>query len=285
MQALVLALVSLCLASPPITSSVAGQDTRSAAVAPFVDDQTFAVIHIDVTRVDETKLKELLKAVSGGYDEQGEHAAALLSWIPDFVKAGGKEIYLISGLADLAQRPYFAIVPLANGADAARLFEILDTIPTLKDQTRQQLGSALFVGTEQTFERLKTAKPVARKELAAAFEAIGDSAVQLLLLPTADSRRVIEELVPTVPPEVGGGSVKVLTRGILWAAAGLDATPTASVRFVVQSEDAGKATELANFFRSNLNRFAKLPMAEQIVPGLSSMLSMLTPSENRLRPE
>ncbi len=221
---------------------------------------------------------EMLKSLSGGYDESGEHAAAMLSWIPSFVKAGGKELYLVAGLADLSHGPFFTIIPLTDGADAHGIQEILEKLPAFEDQVKQPLGSALFIGSKQTLERLKTAKPVARKDLASAFEAAGNAAVQLLLLPTADSRRVVEELMPTLPAEVGGGSVKVLMRGIQWAAVAMEAPPATSIRFVVQSEDAGKAKELAEFLKSNVARLAKLPMAEKIVPGLGSMVNALTPS-------
>ncbi len=278
MSALALLLATVCLTSPPIANA-ARQDARGVAVAPFIDDQTFAVVRIDATRVDVPKLTEMLKSLSGGFDESVEHAAGLLAWIPSFVKAGGKEFYLVSGLADLSQGPFFTIVPLNDGADAQSILDILGKLPAFKDdQVKQQLGSAIFLGSKQTLERLKTAKPVARKELASALEAAGDAAVQFLFLPTADSRRVIEELMPTLPAEVGGGSVKILTHGILWAAVVMEAPPTTSIRFVVQSEDAGKATELANFFKLNVARLAKLPMGEKVVPGLNSMLSALTPS-------
>jgi hypothetical protein len=276
MQTLILALTSICLTSPPPVSYV--QEARTAKVAPFVDDQTIAVVRIDATRVDVPKLKALLNALSGGYDERGSHAAALLTWVPTFVSAGGKELYLISSLEDMAQRPFFGIVPLSDGADPQRLIEVLGSLPGLGGQERQQIGTAVFVGNKLTLERLKTAKPVARKEIAAALEAAGEAAVQVLIVPTADSRRVVEELMPTLPPELGGGSVKVLTHGFLWAAIGLDGPPATSVRVVVQSENAGKAKELADFFTSNLARLAKLPMAEKIVPGISSILNELTPT-------
>ncbi len=42
MQAIALLLASLCLTVPP-AASTAAQDARGAAVAPFIDDQTFVV--------------------------------------------------------------------------------------------------------------------------------------------------------------------------------------------------------------------------------------------------
>ena len=277
MHTLLLAFTSICLAAPPPASYV--QEARAAQVAPFVDDQTIAVVRIDVSRVNVPRLKELLGALSGGYDERGSAAAALLAWAPTFVKAGGKELYLIAGVEDIAQRQFFGIVPISNGADPQRLIESLETLTgSASQQTRQQLGSAIFLGDKSIFERLKKAKPVARKEIAAALEAAGDAAVQVLFVPTADSRRVVEELMPMLPAELGGGSVKVLTHGLLWASVGLDGPPTPSVRVVVQSENADKAKELAEFSKSNLARLAKMPMAEKIVPGILAILSEVIPT-------
>ena len=121
MQTLILAFTTTCLAAPPPTSYV--QEARAAQVAPFVDDLTIAVVRIDATRVDVPKLKELLNALSGSYDERGSHAAALLAWVPTFVKAGGKQLYLISSLEDITQRPFFGVVPLSDGADPQRLIQ------------------------------------------------------------------------------------------------------------------------------------------------------------------
>ena len=84
--------------------------------------------------------------------------------------------------------------------------------------------------------------------------------------------------MPTLPPELGGGSVKVLTHGFLWASVGLDGPPATSIRVVVQSENAGKAKELADFFKLNLDRLSKLPMAEKNVPGISSILGEIKPT-------
>jgi len=58
-------------------------------------------------------------------------------------------------------------------------------------------------------------------ELTAAFEAAGDSAVQVALIPPAYAARVIDELMPEFPKQLGGGPTTVLTRGISWAAAGI----------------------------------------------------------------
>jgi hypothetical protein len=73
--------------------------------------------------------------------------------------------------------------------------------------------------------------------VARAFEATGDTVAQALLVPTADARRVIDELFPTLPAVIGGGPSKTLTRGALWVAMGVNTAPHWSATVVLQSQD------------------------------------------------
>jgi hypothetical protein len=253
------------------------QETPAQILAPFVDDQTVGIIRIDATRIDDAKVRELLKALSGGNEEKGEHAEAMLAWLPPFVKAGGKELYLVVGLANFSSDPYFAIAPVPAGADAQAIKQALAGIPIFQDHVREVIGSSVFVGSKETLQHLKTLQPAQRKEVAAAFAASGDAALQIVIVPNADIRRIIEEILPTLPAELGGGSIKTLTRGILWATISMDASPATSLRFVADSENGEFAKALANFVEKNINRLVKLPVAEQLFPGLAAMAPDLTP--------
>lgn len=68
--------------------------------------------------------------------------------------------------------------------------------------------------------------------------AAGDAAITAILLPPKYSGRVIEQMMPVLPKEVGGGPSRTLTQGILWAALSVDAAPKAAARLVIQSQDA-----------------------------------------------
>jgi Protein of unknown function (DUF1559) len=276
MRLLALTLGVICLAWPPLARA-SGFEEPAAGLAPFVDAQTTAIVRIDATRVDLPRIKGLLKSLSGERDERGQQADALLSWIPRFVQAGGKELYLIFSMANLQREPFFAIAPLSAGVDAKGVIDALGSVPTFQNLIRVPLGSSVFVGSQQSLDLLKAAKPVARKEIASALEALGAGSAQFILIPTADTRRLVEEVVPTLPPELGGSSVKTLTRGLVWAAVGLDASSNTSMRLVVQSEDAPRALELAYFCKTNLSRLAKLPAVREAVPVLESMEATLVP--------
>jgi hypothetical protein len=167
-------------------------------------------------------------------------------WLADFTRAGGKEMYLVSSLADLGPGPpLFAVVPLAEGADSGTLSCLLAGGPRPAPfAAAATLGQAVVGGSEETLTRLRTLKPPPRPETAGAFAAAGDTAAQVLLLPPDYARRILGEMMPTLPAELGGKSIKPLTHGLRWAALGVQLAPAPSLRLVLQSPDAASARAL-----------------------------------------
>src|SRR5207245_1569407 len=123
----------------------------------------------------------------------------------------------------------FVIVPLGEGADAKAIAGLLD-FHLLENGPREKVGDAVFAGSWVSRQVVGALKSVARPELAKAFAAAGDGAAQVALIPPPHLTRIIDEMMPTLPKEVGGGSSKVLTRGVKWAALGLDASPKMALR-------------------------------------------------------
>ena len=91
---------------------------------------------------------------------------------------------------------------------------------------------------------------------------------------SADSRRAIEELLPTLPREVGGASSSVVTRGALWANLALTPPPRASLKLVVQSQDAEAAKALGALLDGTLTLLGK--MAAGKVAGMDAVLARET---------
>ncbi len=120
-------------------------------------------------------------------------------------------------------------------------------------------------------------KPDDRPELPAALEAAGDSAVQILFLPPKHYRRVLDETVSELPKELGGGSVQVFTRGILWAAMGIDLAPKLGLRIVMQSEDAAAANALRDKFAELLRLAGTNNRVKTDFPDFDAIAALLTP--------
>jgi len=143
--------------------------------------------------------------------------------------------------------------------------------------TIDRLGGLLVASTGATMERLKTVKADPRPEVAAALEAAGDTTAQVLLLPPAYSRRVIEEMMPDLPGEIGGGKSTIITRGVLWAALGVEGPPKTSFRLVVQSEDAPAAAALRDTWIGILRLIGQIEEVREELPMFETIAKHFVP--------
>jgi hypothetical protein len=113
--------------------------------------------------------------------------------------------------------------------------------------------------------------------LAAAFEAAGGGAAQAVLIPPAYTRRVIDELMPQLPKEIGGGPTSILTRGISWAAVGGDLPPHPALRAVIKSQDAPAAKALRGKWVEVLRLAGQQEEIRRAVPQFDQVTVLLTP--------
>ena len=248
------------------------------AIAPFVDEQTIIVAHADLTRIDANALLSWVAEVGRLEAKEIEESRRdSRGWLADFSKAGGKELYVVVSLADVPPEPPLVVVPLAAGADAQAVRRVLGRVKDFEQFHFEKLGQALIGGSEGARKRLRGAKPAARPELASAFAAAGDTTVQLLLLPTPDTRRVINELLPMLPPQAGGGSTRPLTHGLLWAAAGVDLSPKPSLRLVIQSPDAESAGKLKDLLVNILKALAEQREVRDFLPDIGRLIEAIKP--------
>ncbi|MHC4404436.1 MAG: hypothetical protein ACYTG0_32690 [Planctomycetota bacterium] len=230
---------------------------RAAAVAPFIDEETYAVFHVEPARVDVDFVADLLIGLFPEIPERavddGRRLFGKLRSV--FLESGFSDLYVVATTADV-EGP-FGVIPNPQGHDAAPLvaawLEITEGKGDFNEAAR--LKEAVVVGNPEKIDRLtKAFYPDARPELAEAFRAAGNTAFQCILTPSADQRRVLEETMPTLPSALGGGPTTILTRGMLWAAVGFNLRREASLRVVVRSQDASSAEA----FHEKLLEVAKL---------------------------
>lgn len=224
---------------------------RAKTIAPYLDAGTIAVLRIDLARIEvDQLLDKFLELVPGADYQVNQSRAALVGSHAALIEAGIAEIYMVVSLTDLPKDLPFFILPITERSDVRAASEACSKLRALQNDRKakqliQRLDNALFVGGSRAHQRIKLGRPHPRPELAAAFLAAGNTAVQGLLLPTADHRRVVDELLPTLPKEVGGGPSTILTRGLLWAALGVNTPPDLSLQITIQSADYQAARALA----------------------------------------
>jgi len=263
-----------------VASAAAGEkqfdpEARARAIAPFRDEQAFAVIHVDLTRVDADKLADkLVELTKEKRAEVAKEMAGFKRGLAAFKAAGGKDVFMVFSLADMAN-PGLFVVPLYEGTDAEALLRLRKQHHV--GGSAEKIGNALVAGDERALARVRTLKAEPYPELARAFAAAGDTTAQLLLLPSASSRQIVEQMMPDLPKELGGGPSTVLTRGIQWAAAGQDLTPKASLRLIVQSQDTKAAQKLHDWVVRVLKRVGEQKEVQQTIPNFDHIAAMFTP--------
>ena len=158
-----------------------------------------------------------------------------------------RDLFLVFSINDLPKMEFLIAIPITTGVDQAAIEKLLTIDPHYGELgiTWRRVGDLLVFARPLAHKSLQALRPVARAEIAAAFTAVEGSTLQVLLLPSADIRRAVEETLPTLPAEIGGGASRVLTRGIIWAALAVDLPPKKlDARLVIQAESAEAAGEL-----------------------------------------
>jgi hypothetical protein len=269
-------LLSLCLVFPAVSGDAKGDaEARARAIAPFLDELTIGVAHVDLARVDFKALAEKVSQLGFvGKKELAMSQQLARTWQQDFLKAGAKSLFLISSLGDRPDH-FLIVVPRGKDIDTEALSGLLGMLPDFKVKVSEK---AVLAGPANVLERVGAqAKAVERKGLAEAFAAAGDAPCQAVLLPPPIFAKAIQETLPQLPRELGGRPIDGLTRGVRWAALGVDLTPKMSLRLVIQSEDARAASERAQLIGKLipiLVREAKQGLGDE---GVVKALALLRP--------
>lgn len=275
MSIISVSLLFLAAASALAAETNAESAARAKAVAPFLDETTVAVVRLDVSRMPAEavagKVMSMIPELGPEVSKISEHVKPMQT---AFVQAGGRDVYVVVSLTDLYMDPGFVVVPLADGANAEAVSELLGRVC----EARQRIGGALVGGRPTTLQRLAQLQPDARSDLEAALAAAGDAALAAVLLPPKYSGRVIEEMLPTLPKEIGGGPSRTLTQGLRWAALSVDAVPQATVRLVIQSQDAAAARALRDKWIEVLGLLVKDETVRRELPPLAVAAEFLQPN-------
>lgn len=284
--------VALFAVAPVLAAEKFDPAERAKAVAPYLDDQAIAVAHVDPTRIDPAaavaKLAELIKPTAEQRAEMDAGVKVMEGLLAEFKEAGGTDIYAVLSLADVPRSPPFFIVRVKEGGaprSIARLFMSgpggpgRDAPPGRGPfEVAEPLGNVVFAGSKAALERVKSLKAEPRPELAKAFEAAGDTAAQVVVVPTADNRKVIRDSLPQLPPEIGGGSGGALADGVQWAAIGLNLPPKLSVSLTIQSKDAETAAALAKIVSAAYALAGAQGDVRQTIPKFNELVKLITPA-------
>src|SRR5262245_2192395 len=143
-----------------VADAPADPGTRAKPVAPFLEDHTVAVAHVDASRLDVEKLADRLTELANVNRATLAAPAKLLSErLKAFRKAGGRDAYIVFSLADLPES-FYVVVPLHDDSDATALAGQLQVLGAT-----EQVHGALIAGRANTIQRVRTIKPVPQPDV------------------------------------------------------------------------------------------------------------------------
>jgi hypothetical protein len=275
-RTLAVLLAPLVLALPVLRPGEPRQKSTPPALTALLDEQTFAVVRLDIAKVfGGDSLTRLAEIAGVPADELSPNRRQMEQAVAAFTKAGGQEVYVLASLAD-APELLSLVVPLRAGADEKTLTGLLTEARFFPNLQVAKFSDALVCAAPKGLARLRGMKPAPPVELAQADPFARPAAVEVLLLLSPDNRRVFEELLPQLPPDLGGGSVKAVTRGLRWVRLSGDAEKL-GLRLTVQASDAASAEELHGLFRHAIQFLAGRKEITRILPQLDKKKELLLP--------
>lgn len=252
-------------------------------VLPFADEFTVVVARFDLGAVDPAAwaagVLDLLPGQRQTMAEPVDRARqAAQAWLDEFRKAGGKVLYLLFSLTDLGlEPPVAAVIPLADGSDAARLGELLKPLSPFPGLSSAALHDCLVVARDSILDRVKALAARPPRFLESAYAAAPPGVVQAALLPYEDAARVVEELMPVLPASFGGGSSSILARGLRWASVSVQPPPNWVVELAVHTQAAADAVAIEGLITRGLAALGNVDEVKQHLPRWAEIQAAVKP--------
>lgn len=255
---------------------------RAAAIAPYIDELTVGVVHVDFRRFEA---QATLRHASDKFGIAGPSPTEMerITKLQTEAKRIAPELYVVVSLADVPRDPPACVVRIGKGAKAVeiiRLFmDLVEPNSGVPDEELRKFDFEkdgwLVIGGERTLARLKKLKPVPAADLARAFEVAGDTACQAIVMLTDSNRPLVSGLIGTLPPPFEEVNSRELAKSARFAALGIDLPPRPQIRLGVQAADESGANKLHSVAVSVLD-LLKRP---GIIPQAKDAIPLLTPQK------
>jgi 3-methyladenine DNA glycosylase Tag len=248
-------------------------------LTPFVDAQTDAIVHADLSKLDMDALTAFAQRLidkSSIPDNQKAQTSQQMQasmaqskkWVADFKAAGGKDIYVVVNVAGvMTGDPGAVIAPIGAGADPAALAKILNptagqnAVPGAANApTTAVIGQNLVMGIPARLDKYKNPAPADANaphiDLLDAMATGSDSAIQIAV---GARGMTMATQMTGMQGMAGPGSPLA---GVTWLAIALNAPPTESFNLTMQTKDAATATAMSDSMNQKIEAMKTDPQAK-----------------------
>ncbi len=255
-------LITVCLIGSAVAlvaeRSVAVEEANHAAVlAPFVNDDTFAVAYVDVDPINVAEhagqLMKLLPKASGDAQSWTLGVTMADGLVGQFQQAGGQGVYVVAGLADVHTGGGPLVIATTRAGKQPEQVERL-----VRDHLQQfggnqlevqRKGDVVVIGTKATVARYAALKSAARSDLIEPLAKLtGEGPMAAgVFCPGPDFRRVVRELWPELPGVLAPLKGELADRWLRFELA-VNPPPNARPRLSLDAKDAEAAEVFAKLW-------------------------------------
>ena len=266
------------LVLPPVASeAVAGSLDPAKALAPFVNDDTFAAAFIELNaltnKADDSNLRAILPSIGADEESRGAVVKRVNQFVGALRAAGVDGVYIVAGLGDLhlggGPLLFFHVEPGGQPEKVVQMFAPVAPL-NLKRwlseiEMRPHGRDAVLVGAPTTLRRYVSLAKSNRGDLLGPLAEQGEdgAAAALVFCPGPDFRRVVRELWPELPGPLAPLRGELADQWLHLEAA-VNLPPDAKLRIAMQATDAEAVKTFVKLWRD-------LPAAARRLPGNEEM--------------
>ena len=280
-------LMLCCVINSNIFASEVSKGTEQVLM-PCIDDQTFAVIHVNLEKLNLDacieKALEIVNLQAGPdiakniQDDLKNFQTTAGAQLKELIQVGGKDFFVVFSMYDF---PYFfAAIPIHSNSNQIQLYQNIQNIAKDFDDENFEFYATdglILAGLKLTITRLKTISPVQSELLAKSFQACGDTTVQAVLFPSSDQRRILSETLPKIQFGSDTIDLSIFGKNLQWAALGFNTPPSLSLNVTIQSQNSVGADYILTFIKNLYTLAEENPKAQELRPQLDQLLKLMTP--------
>lgn len=231
--------------------------TKDAEIQPFLGDNLLGVAAVDLKTLDVEGWEKYMVATTGANaagpapnqappEDIKKMFARARKWTSGMTQAGADRLYVVFRLEDVPEMPPFVVIPLPRGSDGSALIALFNASPE-KNQGfgARRIGEFVVAGGKPTLDRLS--KELSSKPNADVLRALaegGSAPLRFAFCPGDTPRQMLQGASATLPEELGGQPVTVVTEGLRWMAVSITAPAAPRFKLTIQARDAKAAEDL-----------------------------------------
>ena len=245
-----------------------------------IDHSTIALIRMNLQTPASSMISKFMGGLPDPASSNGDRASRLQRTLKKLAELRVKEVDMVISVTDPSLNGATLVIPISAESEREAVVKLLSG--DWKNGV-SSVDGGVIVNNESSRPGLSKITPQPRTDLEAALNEVSGSEVQIAFGMGTDVRRTLVELLPTLPEQLGGQSIRAMTDGLNWAAAGISVAPKGEFRFIAQGKDAVAAESLEKMIKTTIQASAKLAKSNQVISDSNSIIELLSPSRSDSR--